>query len=452
MKSSRITKTCALALAVLLLFASLTALAVESIVLGPGEKEFSYTVRFGSISDPYASAQFDVIIDNGNLLEKENVVFESDLIGVVSEGHTDGNQVTYKIGVTTTADEIQNILEGNRTVCTITFAYKGEEPCRITIKNFELLRKTSSTVYTRESKDWEFVIDVTSGEQLQVASPTAVPAPGRYAEKQTVILSSTTIGAKIYYTTDGTDPTSNSTLYTGPITVEETTTIKAIAVKEGYNSSSIATFNYTISSSGPDTPGGPGGETGDDPPTSEDKAFQDLSGFDWALDAINNLAERGIIKGDGKGNFMPGNAVTRADFVLMIYRLAKLEAETRSTFNDLPASQEYIDAIENAAGCGIVLGIGDDRFDPSSNIKRQDAIVIAYRLLKYLGKDLADSNTSLSAFGDASTLSDYAYEAMTYMVGKGIIIGSNGNLEPIRPITRAEIAVLLYRMINEFEL
>lgn len=84
-----------------------------------------------------------------------------------------------------------------------------------------------------------------------VETPTFTPAAGTYSEAQTVSITTTTDGATIFYTTDGTNPTvaatgTNGTQYTGPITISETTTLKAMAVKQGMNNSSIATATYTI--------------------------------------------------------------------------------------------------------------------------------------------------------------------------------------------------------------
>ncbi|MFZ0686674.1 MAG: chitobiase/beta-hexosaminidase C-terminal domain-containing protein [Terriglobales bacterium] len=82
------------------------------------------------------------------------------------------------------------------------------------------------------------------------ATPTFSPAPGTYSSAQSVTLSDATSGATIYYTTNGTTPTVNSTKYVSPITVSATTTIEAVAVAAGYNNSSIATGTYTITTGG----------------------------------------------------------------------------------------------------------------------------------------------------------------------------------------------------------
>ena len=83
--------------------------------------------------------------------------------------------------------------------------------------------------------------------QQYVATPTFSPEAGTYYEALSVSISCATEGSIIYYTNDGTDPTENSTVYTEPIMVSETTTIKAIAMKEGYLNSNIASATYIIS-------------------------------------------------------------------------------------------------------------------------------------------------------------------------------------------------------------
>jgi len=80
----------------------------------------------------------------------------------------------------------------------------------------------------------------------QVATPTATPGAGAVAAGSTVTLSTATAGASIYYTTDGTNPSSGSTLYAVPISINANVTIKAIAVKGGMSDSDILTAAYTI--------------------------------------------------------------------------------------------------------------------------------------------------------------------------------------------------------------
>jgi hypothetical protein len=81
-------------------------------------------------------------------------------------------------------------------------------------------------------------------------APAFSPASGTYTGAQTVAISTATPGATIYYTTDGTTPTTSSSVYSGPITVSSSETLEAIAVATGYAQSAVATGIYTINSGG----------------------------------------------------------------------------------------------------------------------------------------------------------------------------------------------------------
>ena len=84
------------------------------------------------------------------------------------------------------------------------------------------------------------------GSAPTAATPTFSPVAGAYTSSQSVTISSSTSGASIYYTTDGTTPTTSSTLYSGPVTVASSGAINAIAVKTGFINSGVATASYTI--------------------------------------------------------------------------------------------------------------------------------------------------------------------------------------------------------------
>jgi hypothetical protein len=86
------------------------------------------------------------------------------------------------------------------------------------------------------------------------AAPTLSPVAGTYASAQTVTLADTTPGASIYYTTNGTTPTTASSVYTAPLTISATTTVSAIAVASGYTTSPVSSAVYTISTPTAATP------------------------------------------------------------------------------------------------------------------------------------------------------------------------------------------------------
>jgi hypothetical protein len=80
----------------------------------------------------------------------------------------------------------------------------------------------------------------------QAATPTFSPASGAYASSQQVTIGSTTPAATFYYTTDGSRPTSRSPIYSGPIAVATTETVRAIAVARGYSTSTEGSAEYEI--------------------------------------------------------------------------------------------------------------------------------------------------------------------------------------------------------------
>ncbi len=84
----------------------------------------------------------------------------------------------------------------------------------------------------------------------QTATPTFAPTPGTYTSQQSIALSCETAGATIYYTLDGSAPTTSSTVYASPITVSATTTVKVLAVASGFTESGIASGVYTITPPG----------------------------------------------------------------------------------------------------------------------------------------------------------------------------------------------------------
>lgn len=112
--------------------------------------------------------------------------------------------------------------------------YKGAYYLSINNNDWNSGSKTDATTYQ----------NIVWPESPQLAAPTFSPAGGEYTSAQNVTIS-TADGATIYYTTDGTDPTTSSTKYESAITVSKTTTIKAIAVKDGHTSS-IASATYTL--------------------------------------------------------------------------------------------------------------------------------------------------------------------------------------------------------------
>jgi hypothetical protein len=112
---------------------------------------------------------------------------------------------------------------------------------------FSVPTVANGKVYVGASKE----VDVYGLLPPVAATPTFTPAAGTYTSTQMVTIADTTAGAKIYYTTNGTTPTTASTLYSAPVSVSVTETLKAIATASGYTTSSVGAAAYTINSGTP---------------------------------------------------------------------------------------------------------------------------------------------------------------------------------------------------------
>ncbi len=181
------------------------------------------------------------------------------------------------------------------------------------------------------------------------------------------------------------------------------------------------------------------------------KSFGDLEHVPWAQKPIEVLAAKGVVQGVGAHSFTPGKNVTRADFVLMLVRMLGLTADGAGGgglpgFDDVAPDAYYADAVRIARELGIAAGTGDDRFHPDDFISRQDMMVLTVRALQ-LSDERAGAGY-LEPFNDKDAIAEYASDSLALLVRKGIVVGDGGELRPQRYSSRAEAAVLLYRIYN----
>jgi hypothetical protein len=177
-------------------------------------------------------------------------------------------------------------------------------------------------------------------------------------------------------------------------------------------------------------------------------SFDDVgSSYSWASDAISYLCRKGVVNGTSTGLFSPGNSVTRGDTILMLFRAFSFSGSTSGNFTDVPANSYYYNAIATAKSLGLIQG-NNGLYYPDAAITRQDAMVILYKTLQSNGIALtAGSASDLSGFSDVSSVSDYAKTAVATLVKSSIITGSGGMLHPTDNISRAELSVILYRIL-----
>ncbi|NOU98282.1 hypothetical protein GC093_34430 [Paenibacillus sp. LMG 31456] len=186
-------------------------------------------------------------------------------------------------------------------------------------------------------------------------------------------------------------------------------------------------------------------------PSSEGKKFTDVStNYSWAKEAIEFLASKGIIQGTSDTTFDPDKKITRADFITLLVRALDMKAEFSSNFNDVSSSDYYYQALGIAKQLGIASGVGDNLFNPKQEISRQDMMVLCARALQLSEKLKLTGNTSdLASYSDKGSVASYAEEGVASMVHQGIIEGNGAGLNPLGNATRAETAVIIFRILKK---
>lgn len=181
----------------------------------------------------------------------------------------------------------------------------------------------------------------------------------------------------------------------------------------------------------------------------EEAVFEDIADYTWASEQIEELFKKDIINTKGEGIFMPGEAVTRGDFAMFLVRALGLTSDVTENFDDVPANAEYAKELACGKALGILQGVGDNKFNPEGTITRQDLMTICARGLKYAQKLADEDLTVLDKFSDKDNVAEYALSSVASMVKSGIVIGDDNNLlSPYGTATRAETAVIIYRILN----
>lgn len=176
--------------------------------------------------------------------------------------------------------------------------------------------------------------------------------------------------------------------------------------------------------------------------------FRDMGMTSWFYQDVLYLYQRNVIRGISTNAFGPNQTTTRGEVATMLYRLAGEPAVNgMSSFKDVAPLTYYTNAVTWAASKGYVTGYDADTFGPGDKISREQLVTILYRYVvaNNVGVDISNTSTFRS-FGDASAVSGYAINAMTWACNAGIIKGdSTGMLKPGSSATRAEISAILHR-------
>ena len=191
----------------------------------------------------------------------------------------------------------------------------------------------------------------------------------------------------------------------------------------------------------------------DENPGTGANPFTDVSEKDWFYSDVMFVYENGLMLGTSKTLFSPHGTATRGMMATILWRMEGSPApKGKNSFTDVEAGKWYADAITWTAENGIFAGYGKDKFGPDDPITREQLAAIFYRYADYKGYDLTVKG-NLDKFKDADKITDYAKTAMQWAVGSGLVKGKSGNLlDPQGTATRAEIAALLHRFIEKYEL
>ena len=191
----------------------------------------------------------------------------------------------------------------------------------------------------------------------------------------------------------------------------------------------------------------------DENPNTGANPFTDVSEKDWFYGDVMFVYENGLMLGTSKTLFSPHGTATRGMMATILWRMEGSPApKGKNSFTDVEAGKWYADAITWTAENGIFAGYGKDKFGPDDPITREQLAAIFYRYADYKGYDLTVKG-NLDKFKDADKITDYAKTAMQWAVGSGLVKGKSGNLlDPQGTATRAEIAAMLHRFIEKYEL
>lgn len=180
------------------------------------------------------------------------------------------------------------------------------------------------------------------------------------------------------------------------------------------------------------------------------KTFTDIKSFAWAQNQIEVLASKGIINGTSETTFNPQADITRADFMVLLVKALDLSATVDSNFADIPANAYYYKQTGIAKKLGITTGVGDNKYNPTAKITRQDMMVLITKALIVSGKISSEATAdAIANYNDKNQVASYAVNGVATLVKEGIVVGSNNTINPKGNASRAELAAIVYKIYNK---
>lgn len=175
-----------------------------------------------------------------------------------------------------------------------------------------------------------------------------------------------------------------------------------------------------------------------------DLPFTDVSPEDWFYEAAGYVYTRGLMLGTTATAFSPNVTTNRGMIVTILHRLeGEPTAPAQGSFTDVPPEMYCAAAVDWAASYGIVGGYGNGTFGPRDTITRQQLAAILYRYAAYKNYP-TEIRESLGEYPDSAAISSYAWDAMGWAVGNGLLLTDpEGMLQPQSGATRAQAAFAL---------
>lgn len=179
--------------------------------------------------------------------------------------------------------------------------------------------------------------------------------------------------------------------------------------------------------------------------------FTDIEGYDWAADAIGKLSSVGMLNGYADKTFRPAASINRAEFVKIIISGMFTEVEMSDVdFSDVKETDWYYPYVKRATALGLVNGINEEYFCAEEYITREQMAVICKRVIDKC--KLKTGEVSVKKFKDIGSVSEYAYDSVSFLQKSGIINGDeNGCFNPQDKLTRAEGAKIIYEIYTLME-
>ena len=189
-------------------------------------------------------------------------------------------------------------------------------------------------------------------------------------------------------------------------------------------------------------------------PSCPSYGLHDVAGPDyWAHKGIDYCVRNRLMNGVGAGTFSPDTACTRAQIVKILYNRSGNQTDYSYyylPFTDVAPGAWYYNAVAWAYCNDVTSGTSATMFTPNAAITRQQLVTFLYRYTVKYAPEFTGNAAPISAFPDADSVANWAYAAMSWAVGNGLIQGNahdNGldYLDPNGSATRAQTATIIMR-------